>query len=250
MFQRRLAVVVAALSLSGAASAQQQVLRDVVPGTGVWNTIADGGFEAGTMTGWGGASFFFSATDAESFAGDFSAVTMTPFASSGPGYGATSAPIAVTPGETYILSGAMHADGIIAGAIYIDMNDISGEASLVACTGPGITGWQFGWARWTADRSSITIRIVRDGTREISDAGYFDEIALTPEADFVPPESTYSCYADCDASACPGQLDFFDFLCFQNAFASGEPYADCDDSGALDFFDFLCYQNAFSFGCP
>jgi len=55
------------------------------------------------------------------------------------------------------------------------------------------------------------------------------------------------CYADCDES---GDLDFFDFLCFQNAFAAGEPYADCDESGDLDFFDFLCFQNAFAAGCP
>jgi hypothetical protein len=54
------------------------------------------------------------------------------------------------------------------------------------------------------------------------------------------------CYADCDRS---GQLDFFDFLCFQNAFATGEPYADCDGSGELDFFDFLCFQNEFAAGC-
>ncbi|MFG0286005.1 MAG: hypothetical protein ACF8R7_16430 [Phycisphaerales bacterium JB039] len=55
------------------------------------------------------------------------------------------------------------------------------------------------------------------------------------------------CYADCDGS---GALDFFDFLCFQNAFATGDPYADCDATGVLDFFDFLCFQNAFAAGCP
>jgi hypothetical protein len=55
------------------------------------------------------------------------------------------------------------------------------------------------------------------------------------------------CYADCDGS---GALDFFDFLCFQNAFAGGDPYADCDGTGALDFFDFLCFQNEFAAGCP
>ena len=55
------------------------------------------------------------------------------------------------------------------------------------------------------------------------------------------------CYADCDASAF---LDFFDFLCFQNAFGSGDPYADCDLSGTFDFFDFLCFQNEFGAGCP
>ncbi len=55
------------------------------------------------------------------------------------------------------------------------------------------------------------------------------------------------CYADCDRS---GGLDFFDFLCFQNQFAAGDPAADCDGSGELDFFDFLCFQNAFAAGCP
>ncbi len=55
------------------------------------------------------------------------------------------------------------------------------------------------------------------------------------------------CYADCDDS---GGLDFFDFLCFQNAFAAMEPYADCDMSGGHDFFDFLCFQNEFAAGCP
>ena len=55
------------------------------------------------------------------------------------------------------------------------------------------------------------------------------------------------CYVDCDGN---GELDFFDFLCFQNAFATGDPYADCDDTGALDFFDFLCFQNQFAVGCP
>ncbi|MFG0282855.1 MAG: GC-type dockerin domain-anchored protein [Phycisphaerales bacterium JB039] len=55
------------------------------------------------------------------------------------------------------------------------------------------------------------------------------------------------CYADCDGS---GELDLFDFLCFQNMFAAGDLYADCDESGALDLFDFLCFQNEFAAGCP
>ena len=56
----------------------------------------------------------------------------------------------------------------------------------------------------------------------------------------------FDCYADCDAS---GTLTFFDFLCFQNAFAAGDDYADCDNSGAIDVQDFLCFQNAFAAGC-
>ncbi|MFG0283697.1 MAG: hypothetical protein ACF8R7_04685 [Phycisphaerales bacterium JB039] len=58
--------------------------------------------------------------------------------------------------------------------------------------------------------------------------------------------ATCACYADCDTS---GGLDFFDFLCFQNMFAAGDPEADCDASGGLDFFDFLCFQNEFAGGC-
>jgi sugar lactone lactonase YvrE len=61
------------------------------------------------------------------------------------------------------------------------------------------------------------------------------------------------CYADCDQSTGAGVLDVFDFLCFQNSFVSGEPYAcECDTStgtGVCDVFDFLCFQNAFVSGC-
>src|SRR5690606_11493073 len=55
------------------------------------------------------------------------------------------------------------------------------------------------------------------------------------------------CAADCDGS---GEVDFFDFLCFQELFASGDPEADCDGSGELDFFDFLYFQGEFAAGCP
>ena len=59
-----------------------------------------------------------------------------------------------------------------------------------------------------------------------------------------------ACYADCDSN---GVLDIFDFLCFQNSFVNGEPYAcDCVITPApvCDIFDFLCFQNAFVAGCP
>jgi V8-like Glu-specific endopeptidase len=59
--------------------------------------------------------------------------------------------------------------------------------------------------------------------------------------------SAATCYPDCDKN---GRLDFFDFLCFQNAFLSQDPYADCDGNRIFDFFDFLCFQNEFLAGCP
>ena len=55
------------------------------------------------------------------------------------------------------------------------------------------------------------------------------------------------CYADCDQST---TLDIFDFLCFQDLFAAGDPTADCDGNTILDVFDFLCFQDAFATGCP
>lgn len=55
------------------------------------------------------------------------------------------------------------------------------------------------------------------------------------------------CPADCDAN---GMHDLFDFLCFTNAFAAGDPWADLDWSGSLDLFDFLTFNNLFVQGCP
>lgn len=54
------------------------------------------------------------------------------------------------------------------------------------------------------------------------------------------------CYPDCDGD---GELTFFDFLCYTNAFNANDAYADCDNDGELTFFDFLCYTNLFNAGC-
>ena len=72
--------------------------------------------------------------------------------------------------------------------------------------------------------------------------GMINALRILQEGGAQPP----ACYADCDES---GELDFFDFLCFQNLFAAMDPAADCDGDGAFPFFDFLCFQNAFAAGC-
>jgi glucose/arabinose dehydrogenase len=72
---------------------------------------------------------------------------------------------------------------------------------------------------------------------------------IVPDAPVTP-----SCYVDCDLSSGAGVLDIMDFLCFQDAFVSGFPYAcNCDVStgyATCDVFDFLCFQDAFTTGCP
>jgi hypothetical protein len=67
---------------------------------------------------------------------------------------------------------------------------------------------------------------------------YFDDVSLTAAGG--------GCYADCNEDTI---LDFFDFLCYLNAFDNEDAYADCEANGIFDFFDFLCYLNEFDGGC-
>ena len=57
---------------------------------------------------------------------------------------------------------------------------------------------------------------------------------------------TGGCAADLDGD---GELSIFDFLEFQNLFATSDPAADFDGDGELTLFDFLAFQNAFDAGC-
>ena len=86
------------------------------------------------------------------------------------------------------------------------------------------------------------------------DLGDFEFVGEIPSRRFARLDLCPLCYPDCDPSTGLGVLDLFDFLCFQNGFVNGEPYAcDCDTStGPLvcDLFDFLCFQAAFVGGCP
>ena len=59
-------------------------------------------------------------------------------------------------------------------------------------------------------------------------------------------DSTGGCPADIDGD---GELTLFDFLEFQNLFASGDLRADFDGDGELTLFDFLEFQNLFAIGC-
>ncbi len=93
------------------------------------------------------------------------------------------------------------------------------------------------------------------GMGDVDGDGRHDYL-ITAASDLAQRGVTYviagtisACYADCDNS---GTADFFDFLCFQNAFSQpgATAYsADCDGSNTLDFFDFLCFQNRFAAGC-
>ncbi|MFG0285891.1 MAG: hypothetical protein ACF8R7_15855 [Phycisphaerales bacterium JB039] len=134
-------------------------------------------------------------------------------------------------------------DGVVGGP-HVGGNDVW----LSRFDGAGAQLWvdQFGS---TADE---TVRAAAsDGAGGLMIGGYTLGDLAAPSAGeidiWVARYGDDDCYPDCDGN---GELDFFDFLCFQNAFATGDRYADCDGTGALDFFDFLCFQNAFAVGCP
>jgi hypothetical protein len=58
------------------------------------------------------------------------------------------------------------------------------------------------------------------------------------------------CYPDCDGSSA---LNVNDFVCFQQRFASADPYANCDGSTTepvLNVNDFVCFIQRFASGCP
>jgi hypothetical protein len=102
---------------------------------------------------------------------------------------------------------------------------------------PGARGWTSGGLDVVLNGDQVVFVTLQQGSPVD-----FVSLVLGDGTDGCPDV----CYPDCDAS---GELDFFDFLCFQNAFAAGEPRADCDGSGRHDFFDFLCFQDEFAAGC-
>ena len=59
-----------------------------------------------------------------------------------------------------------------------------------------------------------------------------------------------NCYANCDLSTSSPLLNVNDFLCFLNAFARQDPYANCDGNEVLNAADFQCFMNRFATGCP
>src|SRR5690606_5198095 len=93
------------------------------------------------------------------------------------------------------------------------------------------TGWTLADARAINNSGQIV------GFGRLATGGGVRAFLLTPLS---------ACIADFDGD---GELTFFDFLAFQNAFAAGEPRADLNEDGVLDFFDFLEFQSLFAAGC-
>ncbi|MFG0283589.1 MAG: GC-type dockerin domain-anchored protein [Phycisphaerales bacterium JB039] len=150
----------------------------------------------------------------------------------------------VGEGEIFVVDGSAQRAGSAAAAT----SDAVHEYTIVidgTAPGDSYTIFQDGAALITARLAtspgtfgSVTRVFFGDGTLLARGVSEWESVSHNLAREFYP---------DCDGN---GVLDFFDFLCFQNAFATGDPYADCDATGTLDFFDFLCFQNEFATGCP
>ena len=106
----------------------------------------------------------------------------------------------------------------------------------------------------TLDSGSTLIPFALTSSEDAIFLNYQGLGVIGPGSTIVNVTFDQGCYPDCDTSTGPGVLDIFDFLCFQNRYDAGAPYAcDCDTTTGpanCDIFDFLCFQNAFDAGCP
>jgi hypothetical protein len=80
-----------------------------------------------------------------------------------------------------------------------------------------------------------------------ADAGSYSVLITTPCGSLESQKALVTiCLAD---FTCDGQVDFFDYLEFAEAFAAEDPAADRDGNSQVDFFDYLDFVMAFSGDC-
>lgn len=58
-----------------------------------------------------------------------------------------------------------------------------------------------------------------------------------------------NCYTNCDLSNAAPKLNVNDFMCFMNAYALRDPYANCNLDNTINAADFVCFMNKFAAGC-
>ena len=179
------------------------MLGPFVPGSGRWNIVRDGDFETGPREipfspGWTGEDkLTFPNPNGKSGTAQISSE-----AACYGGYGAEIRPgtfkgagVAITyngiyclkPGREYILSGFIkrpHSDNSRA-HVYFDLW-LQRNPLLVSSTNL-TTEWQFVYGAFTASNDPVTARATIDSEVAETDVSYFDELAITPIEDFVPP---------------------------------------------------------------
>jgi hypothetical protein len=163
------------------------------PGSGAYNTVPGGTFEAGDPIGvWG--DFLNIAT--------VSAVTSPPMRGDQVGFMtgwsngnyavSQQLPSNLTMGATYVLSGFFRGSEE-GGSIAVDIGNYGGQAwnqtahFALTMDSTTVNNWYFGYVAFQADNPSMRVRLIRNGpTVEFADS-FFDDIAVTPVSSFVAP---------------------------------------------------------------
>jgi len=199
--KKNLIVVTVAFVVALAGVASASIITNPNIGTGSYTLVANGGFETGDLTNWGtiyehyGVGTMGNTTVGTSpvAVGTYSAALTTHTQRPGYGYGRSTDDVTVTAGAQYVLSA------------YVNMGNGTG-AHLKVCDeitptvhtgqiGPflhaenGVSGWQFVYQTITIPTGVINVDILiwHSGNAPVNDVVYFDDVALTPLANFTAP---------------------------------------------------------------
>jgi len=163
------------------------------PKTGLYQLVPNGGFE----TGFGSSAEFWDVPKIwedyivrdmqDSLAQLASMHILESFSNSGPGVAVFNRSIAVTSGETYVLSGYILNSIKGGGNAYLDLADARFETHARSTSGFGEVEFVCGTFTVPEGVSEINVRLVADGQIKRGSNVYFDDIAVTAESLFVRP---------------------------------------------------------------
>jgi hypothetical protein len=173
------------------------VVGPFVPGSGHWTTVPGGDFEFGPQTippspGTHGVYWLNSSiaagtaktTSAAAVNGGFGVDIVPTINFNGAGMGVLSTGVAVTSGQTYVISAFVKRlnPQTSPARIYLDL-----WTPPIATAQTNSTEWQFIYGTFVANGNLVYPRLVIDSMVSTADEIYADDVSVTPASTFVPP---------------------------------------------------------------
>lgn len=164
-----------------------------VPGTGTYTPVPGGTFETNDpLTGWGDFSNVATLNTAASPLMRGDQVGRLSGWSTGWYSVSKSLDNALVAGQAYVLSGFFRAEEP-GGSIAIDIGNYGGQAwyqtaaTAVAADASTTGKWFFGYVTFVADNPTMRVRLIRNGPTIPFAQTFFDDVAVTPAANFQAP---------------------------------------------------------------
>lgn len=163
-----------------------------VPGSGSYTLVPGGDFESGSSEWILEGSYYGSWAISLDYAlsGSHAAKGTAGRSSNYYGFAWDNRDVPVAGGQTYVVSAFFYRLQAEDYWLYVDLDDVSWDIHNQSRSTHG-DEWQFRWSEVTVppDVSFVTVRLVMDSNLDPGDIGYVDDVAITPIAEFVPPES-------------------------------------------------------------